>query len=124
MTGPVRTVLLLAAMLAATPALAASPDGLWARGDGRAKVKIAPCGEKLCAVNTWVNDPSGEEKVGDRLVMDVKPTADNRLDGRAFDPQRDRSYRIIITVAERTMSTEGCVLGGLLCKSIEWTRLD
>ncbi len=103
----------------------ASPEkmtGTWARGDGLALVKIDRCGEAICAVNTWVKDPSGGEKVGDRLVMNVSPKAEGKLTGTAFDPQRQLSFRIDISVAEQTMKTRGCVLGGFVCKSVAWTK--
>jgi uncharacterized protein (DUF2147 family) len=103
----------------------ASPDritGSWSRGDGLAAVKINRCGSSMCAVNTWVKDPSQGEKVGDRLVMMVSPNADGKLSGTAFDPQRNLTFRIDISVAEQNMKTRGCVLGGLLCKSVGWTK--
>ena len=44
----------LSPLLAGTSATAADINGNWARGDGKAKVLIAPCGEKICATNTWI----------------------------------------------------------------------
>lgn len=96
--------------------------GTWSRGDGLAAVRINKCGQAICAVNTWVKDPSQGEKVGDRLVMTVSPKADGKLSGTAFDPQRNLTYRIDISVADQSMKTRGCVLGGLLCKSVGWTK--
>jgi len=97
-------------------------SGSWSRGDGLAAVRIAPCGSSMCAVNTWVKDSSQGEKVGDRLVMTVSPKADGKMSGTAFDPQRKLTYRIDISVADQSMKTRGCVLGGLLCKSVGWTK--
>jgi uncharacterized protein (DUF2147 family) len=98
--------------------------GLWARGDGVARVRIAPCGGALCAVNTWIKPGVADEKVGDRLVMEVKPAGPFSLSGAAFDPQRNLNYRLNIHLTGRTMTTRGCVLGGLLCRSVGWTRLS
>lgn len=103
----------------------ASPEkmtGSWSRGDGLASVRINKCGAAICAVNTWVKDPSQGEKVGDRLVMTVSPKSDGKLSGTAYDPQRNLTYRIDISVADQSMKTRGCVLGGLLCKSVGWTK--
>lgn len=100
----------------------AMPLGEWARGDGNARVRIQPCGASLCAINTWIQDSSGGERVGDRLVMTVKPDGDGRLVGSAFDPQRDRSYGITITYSGSQMSTRGCVIG-VLCKTVSWTKV-
>lgn len=98
--------------------------GEWARGDGVARVRIAPCGGDFCAINTWIRPGVADEKAGDRLVMSVKPAGPAQWSGMAFDPQRDRSYKISINVGGASMTTRGCVLGGLLCKSVGWTRIS
>jgi uncharacterized protein (DUF2147 family) len=107
--------------LSAQPALAELTSGVWNREDGAARVRVQPCGEALCAINVWIRDP-GDEKVGDRLVLNVKPSSPGVLVGTAFDPKRNLSFSSRITYSESTMTTQGCVLGGLLCKSVKWTR--
>ena len=101
----------------------ASLQGDWSRGDGKAKVRIEPCGDDICAINTWIKPGVKDEKVGDKLVMTVKPSGADKWVGKAFDPQRHMTYRMSIDVAATTMTTHGCVLGGLLCKNMGWTRL-
>lgn len=105
-------------------AQAADINGNWARSDGKARVKIASCGADICATNTWIKPGTPSEKAGDVLVMKVKADADGNYSGSAFDPQRDMSYRITLTVGEDKMTSKGCVLGGLLCKGVGWTRID
>ena len=100
-----------------------SPFGLWARGDGKARVRVERCGSDLCAVNTWIRPGTDGEKAGDKLVMSVAPLGAGRWTGTAFDPQRDLSYRLTMTVRDASMTTRGCVLAGLLCKDMGWTRL-
>jgi uncharacterized protein (DUF2147 family) len=58
----------------ASPVAAASADGVWARDDGLVRSCMGPCCAAVCAVNVWVKDPAGSEKVGDRLVMTMKET--------------------------------------------------
>lgn len=111
-------------MLVGLSATAAEIDGNWARGDGNAKVVIAPCGEKICATNTWIKPGTPKEKTGDRLIMDIKQSDAGSYSGTAFDPQRDKSYKITVTVNGDNMTTKGCIVAGLLCKGISWTRLD
>ncbi len=121
----VASATILAVGLVVSGDAVASPEkmtGTWQRGDGLAKVKINPCGSSMCAVNTWVKDGTSGEKVGDRLVMNVSPKAGGKLSGTAFDPQRNLTYRIDISVADQRMKTRGCVLGGVLCKSVGWTK--
>jgi len=99
-----------------------SPIGHWARGDGNARVRIEPCGDALCAINTWVRDTSGGEDVGHRLLMRVRATGGGKYSGTAFDPQRDRSYGFTMRVQGNSMSTTGCVLA-VLCKSMDWRKI-
>jgi len=101
---------------------APSPLGVWSRGDGKARVKIDPCGGKLCAVNVWIKPGTQDEKVGDVLELDVAPAGDGKLAGQAWDPQRKMHYRFSMTVGAQDMTTRGCVLAGLICKSMPWTR--
>lgn len=98
-------------------------EGKWARGDGVARVTVAPCGANVCATNTWIKPGTPSEKAGDVLVMTIKPTTSNKYSGSAFDPQRNLTYKISVTVNGDRMTTKGCVLGGLLCKDVGWTRM-
>ncbi len=107
----------------ATDALASGMEGQWARGDGNAKVRIAPCGADICATNTWIKLGTPGEKAGDKLVMTIKPSDDGVYSGEAFDPQRDLSYRITVKVDGDRMSTRGCVIAGLICRGVDWTRI-
>jgi uncharacterized protein (DUF2147 family) len=34
------------------------------------------------------------------------------------------NYKITLTVAANKMTSKGCVLGGLLCKDVDWTCLN
>lgn len=117
-------------VLLASPAEATGidPAGIWLRGDGNAKVDIGPCEidglTKLCATNLWIKDASKGEAVGDRLIMTMHPTATDKFAGDAYDPKRDRSYSILMTVGRDKMTTRGCVFLGLLCKTVSWTRLS
>ena len=105
----------------ATAALADITSGVWSRGDGNARVKISPCGAALCPINVWIKSP-GSENVGDRLVMNVKQTAPGKYAGTAYDPKRNLRFSTTITVNGNRMTTSGCVLGGIICKSQQWAR--
>ncbi|WHA41912.1 DUF2147 domain-containing protein [Agrobacterium larrymoorei] len=105
-------------------ALAQDINGQWARGDGNAKVQIAPCGSDTCAINTWIKPGTPKEKTGDKLVMSIKPTSDGEYSGTAFDPQRDLTYKLTVSVKGDSMTTKGCVLAGIVCKGVSWTRIN
>ena len=109
---------------AAFPAEAADIDGNWARGDGNARVRIASCGADVCVVNTWIKPGTPKEKEGDKLVMSIKEDSEGSYSGTAFDPQRDLSYKLTVKVDGDRMTTKGCVIAGLICKGVDWTRIN
>ncbi len=116
-----------AALLMAPSALAgpaADPSGIWMRDDGNARVEIAPCGGDICATNLWIRDTSGGEEPGDRLVMSLKPRSADTLAGTAYDPKRDRTYKITLKITSNGLVTRGCVLGGVICRNVYWTPAD
>lgn len=112
---------IIAAMCAYAVANAANPYGLWKRGDGNAVVRIAPCGDKVCATNVWIKDTSEGEEVGDRLIMTLERKSDTKLAGAAYDPKRGKTYSITVIIREDSLVTRGCILWGLLCTNVEWT---
>lgn len=122
-----KTSLLIASALvlgSGDAAMAAEINGNWARSDGKARVRIARCGTNICATNTWIKPGTSNERAGDVLVMKIEKVSNAQYSGSAFDPQRDMSYRITLDVTRNTMISRGCVLGGLLCRSVGWTRIN
>lgn len=108
----------------AISAQAGGPDGVWMRDDGNARVKIAPCGSKLCATNLWIKDTSKGEEVGDRLIMSLERKSDTELSGSAFDPKRDRTYSMTLIIGKNELTTRGCIIGGLLCRDVNWAPVQ
>lgn len=119
--------LMLAAVGVQQHALASAPSpiGKWARADGGSKIDLTQCGQEYCAVNIWVRNPNGREKVGDKLEMALVPEANPAiLKGRAYDVRRDMHYEMTMTLMGDQMHTQGCILFGILCKSADWNRID
>ena len=115
---------MLAALVTASTALAGPAFlGNWARGDGKTHIRVEPCGAAFCGVNTWVSQGDSGEKVGDTLIAHVKPAGADALVGHAFDRSAIAATSMLILVANRRMTTEGCVFGGMMCQSMRWTRL-
>jgi len=114
--------ILLALAATGGAALAGDVSGEWARVDGKGKVRFAPCGEAICGAITWVRDPAGPGKVGQRVFFDMKPAGENAWIGSAFNPEDGKEYSGKMTMSGASLTTKGCVFGGLICKSVEWTR--
>jgi uncharacterized protein (DUF2147 family) len=118
---------LLIVLLAAIPILAnaeGGPDisGNWTRSDGTVRMSVASCGNQICAINTWIQDPSSGEAVGDKLIMTLAPHGTTMLAGSAYDVRRAANYSLQISVQNEQMQTRGCVLEGVVCKSLSWIR--
>ena len=122
MTG--RMLLPFAALLAlASSAFAADVAGEWARDDGKAKVRFARCGGgAVCGSITWLRDANSPAKIGQEVFFDMKPSGEGTWTGSAFNPDDGRTYSGKMTLAGERLNTAGCVLGGLICKSYDWSR--
>ena len=121
------TRLLLALALAALSARGAAAsdlDGTWLRDDGNARVRIAPCGDKICATNLWIGDTSKGEAAGDKLVMTLARQRDGTFSGNAYDPKRDWTYSMTITATPGALTTRGCIVGRLICRDVNWKAVE
>jgi uncharacterized protein (DUF2147 family) len=97
--------------------------GDWARADGKTRIHVASCGASVCARNTWVRHGVSGEKVGDRLILKVKPAGAGHWSGNAFDVQRKQNYAINVHATASHMTTQGCVMSGFVCQSMGWNRM-
>jgi uncharacterized protein (DUF2147 family) len=120
----IRCSLMVCLALAASARVASAGDvlGEWARDDGKGQVRFSPCGGAVCGAITWVKDPNSPGKVGQRVFFDMKPAGDNAWAGSAFNPEDGRTYSGKMTLTGDHLSTAGCVFGGLVCKTVEWSR--
>ncbi|MDU0340141.1 DUF2147 domain-containing protein [Bosea rubneri] len=109
------------AMLA-TPTLAQEVTGTWLRDSGASKVRLAKCGDAVCGTISWLKDSSGPAKLGQRIFYDMKPSGAGKWSGSAFNPEDGKTYSGTMTLAGDTLTTAGCVMGGLICRSVKWSR--
>ncbi len=121
-----RPLLLAAAIpsLSAANAAATDLDGTWLRDDGNARVRIAPCGDKICATNLWIGDASNGEAAGDKLIMTLARQPDGTFSGNAYDPKRNWTYAMTVKTAPGTLTTRGCIVGRLICKDVNWKAAE
>lgn len=98
--------------------------GVWQRDTGASRVRFAKCGEGLCGTLSWLKDTNGPAKVGQRIFYDMKPSGAGKWSGSAFNPEDGKTYSGTMTLAGDTLTTAGCVLGGLICRSVVWKRVD
>ncbi len=108
----------------ATPATAADPAGTWLRDTGASRVKFSKCGDAWCGSIVWLKDTAGPAKLGQRIFYDMKPDGENKWVGKAFNPEDGKTYSGKMSLSGSALTTAGCALGGLICKSVNWSKVD
>jgi uncharacterized protein (DUF2147 family) len=114
----------------AAPALAEPALGTWKTqvDDGAyAHVKMEQCGAAVCGVIARTFDSTGEyksENLGKKLVIDMKPEGNGRYAGQVWRPSNNKIYIGKMEVSGNSLKLQGCVAGGLLCSSQQWSRLN
>ena len=115
----------------ATAAMADNVHGMWQTevDDGAyAIVEMGPCnGTNTCGWIRRTFNASGEyqaDTIGKVLVIDMVSNGDGTYEGQVWRPSNDKIYVGKMTLAGNSLALEGCVLGGLICASQTWTRVQ
>ncbi|PTM43077.1 DUF2147 domain-containing protein [Bosea sp. 124] len=116
--------LIVIGLSAGGPALAQDVSGIWLRDTGASRVRFAPCGDAVCGTLAWLKDTNGPAKAGERIFYDMKPSGDGKWSGSVFNPEDGKTYSGTMTLSGTTLKTSGCVLGGLICRSVTWNRAN
>ncbi len=139
---------ILSALLLATlarPALAADPTGAWLTRNGSSKVAMAKCGAGLCGTIVALKEPNdpatGKPKldsnnpdaarrtrpiVGTQIVLNMMPSGTpDKWNGQVYNPEDGKTYTGSITMkGTHQLDLQGCIAGGLFCKTQTWTRTN
>jgi uncharacterized protein (DUF2147 family) len=136
--------LALAAALLASSGIsaAAEPAGVWSTPEAKARVKIADCGGGLCATIVSLKEPTddkgapkldihnadaskrGRPILGLPLLTGMKADG-GQWRGRIYNPEDGKTYAAYMTEqGGAKLKIQGCALGGLLCKTQIWTRVQ
>jgi len=122
----------LAALFTVSSAQAADL-GVWTGPKDNVRVAIKSCGDSTCGTVVYASPKAEADArksglttlVGQQLLRDFEPTKNGNMRGKVFVPTLKVT---LVGTAEfvdaRTMKAKGCVLGGLLCKSQTWHRID
>ena len=88
------------------------------------QVKFEPCGDAVCGNIAWLKPGSDSKaKVGQRLFFDMRTAGANSWIGKAASPDNGSIYSGKMSIEGSTLSTSGCIVGGLICKSANWRRV-
>jgi hypothetical protein len=114
-----------------------SPVGEWLVEDGEARIRIEECANNLCGVvssaknanETDRKNPKPELRnrpiIGLPVLLDMKPAAVNRWEGRIYNAKNGQTYTAHISLIDpERLRVEGCVFGGFICGGQNWTRVN
>ena len=123
----------------ATPATAQSNIfGNWLTEDNRAVIAISRCGETVCGriARFLVESEAGQRDInnpdpnlrnrtiqGSRILSGFRYDRGQYRHGQVYDPENGRNYNARLRLnRDGSLRVTGCVLGGLICQSQNWTR--
>lgn len=127
-----KSIILALVVLGAGAAMADPVEGLWkTKPDDNGHfghVKIAACGAAFCGTLVKAFDETGtpreSEHVGRQIVWDMVAEGEGAYDGgQVWAPDRDKTYVAKMSLAGDVLSVSGCVMGGLICRAQDWTRV-
>lgn len=116
-------------------AQAQDPSGTYLSETGETRVRIAKCGSAYCGTITAVQgeakdvhnpDPAQRSRnlVGVQMISNIMPVGEgfagelyNYKDGKIYSGKM--SFK-----GGNAMQLSGCVLGGLVCRSQTWTKVN
>ena len=115
-------------------AAGAELSGNWLRDNGLSQVRFAPCGREVCGTVSWLKEPKFDihnenpakrelSILGKRVFFDIEREDDTSWNASAYNPDDGKTYRGRIRLESGLLYTTGCVLGGLVCSTVKWTRL-
>lgn len=115
-------------------AQAQDPSGTYLSESGETRVRIAKCGQVYCGTILSVqgqpkdvNNPDAGLKerslVGIQMISNIQPSGDG-FTGQLYNYKDGKTYTGKMTFAGKSMQLSGCVLGGLICRSQTWAKVN
>ena len=143
-TGRSLALLTVLALTGSGSAFAAEPNGTWLTQTGGSRIRMADCGGALCGTIVWLKEPNdpdtGKPKtdknnsdaakrsrplLGVQIVLGMKPAGAGKWTGQVYNAEDGKTYSGNLTfTGGDSLQLQGCALGGLVCKSQTWTKVN
>ena|SRR3712207_4916997 len=128
------TALALVLLAGTAQAQSADPSGTYLSESGETRVRIARCGSAYCGTIVAVqgeakdvNNPDaglkGRNLVGVQMISNIQP-ASGGFSGQLYNYKDGKTYTGKMTFEGKSMQLSGCVLGGLICRSQTWMKVN
>src|SRR5262249_7964364 len=99
--------------------------GIWLHESGEARVRFAPCGDAVCGRIVWIESGAPTSAhVGDRTFFGMKQVRPDLWRGKTLYPEDGQVYNATMQLKGEVLTTSGCAVGGLICESVRWTRVQ
>jgi len=93
-----------------------TPIGVWATEENKGNVRIEQCGPNLCGY---------AEGSGEKVLINMKPSENNKWVGRIHDPDGGGNYDSTIAMkGPNILKVQGCAFGGMFCGGQTWKRIS
>jgi uncharacterized protein (DUF2147 family) len=135
MKNRLKFAVLIASFAACGQALAADITGTWNDTETSAVFSIYSCGSGVCAKIVKPKEPGskdynnpdpalkGRPMEGIVLLSNGQKESEGKYKGTLYNPEDGNTYTGYLTLTNTNeVKLEGCVLGGLICKSRVWKR--
>jgi uncharacterized protein (DUF2147 family) len=127
----------VAALALAAPVLAQGqdPSGTYLSESGDTRVRIARCGGAYCGTivavrgeTKDVNNPDtglrSRNLVGVQMISNIRPSGGG-FEGSLYNYKDGKTYSGRMNFSGgNAMQLSGCVLGGLICRTQTWTKVN
>jgi uncharacterized protein (DUF2147 family) len=124
----------LCLLAGAAQAQSQDPSGTYLSESGDTRVRIARCGSAYCGTIVAVqgeakdvNNPDaglkGRNLVGIQMISNIQP-AGAGFSGQLYNYKDGKTYTGKMSFEGKAMQLSGCVLGGLICRSQTWTKVN
>jgi uncharacterized protein (DUF2147 family) len=142
----VQLAAVMALIVSAVPAQAITPVGTWVTQDGKGRVRVTKCGDKLCGSLIWFHMPPehssvpmadvtdaknanaglrGRKLLGSPVLIDMKAKEGSAWQGHIYNADDGRTYDATISLAgPNTLRVRGCAMGGWVCGTQSWSRIQ
>lgn len=126
-------LLALVASPSTKPILGQTAFGTWSNPKGTLSVRTSACAGGLCGAIVWANGKALADArqagiphlIGTQLLQNYHHTAHGIWKGRVYVPDMGHSFPSrIFQNGPNQLTISGCLVGGLLCRSQVWRRLD
>ena len=109
----------------ASAAIASDPYGVWRRPEDGTTFSFFRCGAGLCVKVKGVTDPADRKYIGSMVFSGAVKIGPNVWQGQVKNLEDGQMYMGKITLnGPSTLTLDGCVLGGAICKGETWTRVE